>query len=125
MSAELRKFLRFECLVPVKDVRLEGLADPAGEGALDNISREGLRLVMEVGVAFSPGQAIDFKVSRSGDRKPVSIRARVVWSRPKGNRFQIGLKILDMDSEAKSELLEDGFERWKKGKPPSLRISKG
>jgi c-di-GMP-binding flagellar brake protein YcgR len=127
MTEEHRKFLRFECVVPVEDIRFQGLTGLSRRASLDDISREGLRLVMDADIAFNPGVELDFVISGLQDKTSVSIHGQVVWSKPHENKFEIGLKILEMDKAAKAELLEIGFERWKekKKKKPLRSGSKG
>jgi hypothetical protein len=125
MTDEKRKYLRFECLVPVDEIHVQGLNGSPGKVAVDNISREGVRIVMDVDVAFNPGLDLDFTLSRPEKKNPIAIRAKVIWSRPKGNRFEVGMRILNMDKAAKAELLEMGFDQWRKEKTPSRSGSKG
>jgi hypothetical protein len=127
MSEEHRKYLRFECLIPVEEFRIQGLNDISLQAALDNVSREGLRLVMDADISFNQGVELDFVINGVQNSKPVSIRGQVVWSKPHGDKFEIGLKILEMDKAAKCELLDIGFERWKEKeeKNPSRTGSKG
>jgi len=125
MMDDKRKFLRFECSIPVEEIQSEGLSGMVHDVALDNISREGVRLIMDVDKAFVPGVDVKFRISIAAERDPIFVRGRVMWSRPKEDRFEIGLKIMDMDKAAKAELLEIGFERWKVGQTPTPPGSKG
>ena len=120
-----RKFLRFECSIPVEEIQSQGLNGVVHDVALDNISREGVGLIMDVDTAFAPGAEVKFRISLEAEKAPIFIQGRVMWSRPKGDRFEIGLKILEMDKAAKAELLELGFERWKVGQTPPHPGSKG
>jgi hypothetical protein len=88
-----RKFLRFECSIPVEEIQSEGLNGTVHDVALDNISREGARLIMDVDTAFSPGVDVKLRISVAAEKPPIFVRGRVMWSRPKGDRYEIGLKI--------------------------------
>jgi PilZ domain len=125
MIDDKRKYLRFECLVPVEEIQSEGMNGTAREVALDNVSREGARLVMDVDTPFTPGSNVKLRISLSPDKNPIFIRGSVMWSRMKGDKYEIGVRILDMDSAAKAELLDIGFERWKDEQTPSRSGSKG
>jgi hypothetical protein len=124
MTEDKRKYLRFECLIPVEEIESQGLNGKVHEVALDNISREGVRLIMDVDTAFTPETNVKFRISLAADRDPIFIQGTVMWSRPKGDRFEIGVRILDMDKAAKAELLEIGFERWKEEQTPTQSGSK-
>lgn len=125
MIEDKRKFLRFECSISVEEIQSEGMNGMVHDVTLDNISREGARLIMDVDKAFVPGVDVKFRISLAAEKDPIFVRGRVMWSNPKGDRFEIGLKILDMDNAAKAELLEMGFERWKGGQTPTSLGSKG
>jgi hypothetical protein len=125
MIEDKRKYLRFECLVRVEEIQSEGLNGTPRDASLDNISREGLRIVMDVDQPFTPGIGVKFRISLAADKDPIFIRGSVMWSRMKGDKYEIGLRIEEMDSAAKAELLDMGFERWKEEQTPSRSGSKG
>jgi hypothetical protein len=125
MMDDKRKFLRFECLIPVEEIQSQGLNGQAREVALDNVSREGVRLIMDVDTAFVPGTDVRFRINLAADRSPIFVRGTVMWSRPKEERFEIGVRIVEMDKAAKAELLDIGFERWKEEKTPPRAGSMG
>lgn len=125
MMDDKRKFLRFECSIPVEEIQSQGLNGEAHDVSLDNISREGVRLIMDVDTPFAPGTEVKFRISLKAEKAPIFVQGRVMWSRPNGDRFEIGLKIEDMDKGAKAELLEIGFDRWKVEQTPGHPGSKG
>jgi hypothetical protein len=115
MSEEKRKFLRFECLVPVEFVRVEGRDLETGRkiATLDEISREGLRVVMDVDLNFSPGTEVDLKINIPDRRLTSRVCGEVMWVKPKGKHYELGIRIKSMDKIAKSELLDLGYEKWR------------
>jgi hypothetical protein len=115
MSEDKRKFLRFECLIPVEFVRVEGQRLDAGRkmATLDEISREGLRVVMDVDLNFAPGAEVDLKVNIPDRRLTSNVCGEVMWVRPKGKRYELGIRIKDIDKVIKSELLDLGYRNWR------------
>jgi hypothetical protein len=115
MEDEKRKYLRFECLVPVELIRIEGKELEAGSEAatLGEISREGLRVVMDVDLNFNPGTEVDLKVNIPERRLTSKVSGEVIWSKSKGKICQLGIRIKAMDKAAKSELLDLGYRHWR------------
>jgi len=113
MAEEKRKYLRFEILIPVEKIRIEGENRPSDKAMLESISREGIGLLYEGDFPLKPGDRVDFTVSIP-DRKMMSdVRGRLIWSKPRGYYLEIGLKILDIDKSVRSVLLDLGYSRWR------------
>lgn len=115
MEDEKRKYLRFECLVPVEFVRVEGAEDGMehSQALLDEISREGIRVVMKMDPNFDPGTEVDLKVDIPERRMTTRVCGEVIWVKPKGKLFELGLRIKEMDKTTKSELLDLGYRQWR------------
>jgi hypothetical protein len=115
MGEEKRKYLRFECLVPIELVRVEGMTSEAAKkkAVLDEISREGLHVVMDVDLNFDPGAELDLKVNIPERRMTTRVSGEVMWAKPKGHRCELGVRIKAMDKAAKSELLDLGYAKWR------------
>jgi len=110
MSKEKRKFIRFECLFPAEVVKIEGKKGMAKEIKVNNISREGLRLVLSFD--FSPGSDIDMSIVIPGKRASALVSGEIVWSRWKEDKWELGVRIKDIDKGAKSELLDLSYAKW-------------
>ncbi|MGD0781639.1 MAG: PilZ domain-containing protein [Candidatus Aminicenantales bacterium] len=113
MSEEKRKFLRFEVIVPVDLVEIEGISGEDAEAILDNVSREGLRLILDMRSPFGTGAEVNFTVHNAEKHQSFAVAGQVVWSKPKGDKFELGLKIKSIEKSAKADLLEMGYSRWK------------
>ena len=113
MDDEKRKFLRFECLVPVDLFEIGG-----GEGAvpgaaiIEDISREGIRMVLDVSTDLSPGAEFDFKIHNSEEPETCSVTGEIIWSKSKDNRLEVGIKLRKMDDSIKAKLLDIGYAKW-------------
>jgi hypothetical protein len=113
MAEEKRKFLRFEILIPVEKIRIEGENRPADKGMLESISREGLGLLYEGDFPLKPGNRVDFTVSIPDKNIRSQVSGQMIRSKPRGYYLEIGLKILDMDKAVHSVLLDLGYSRWR------------
>jgi hypothetical protein len=113
MTEEKRKFLRFEVIVPVDLVEVEGVSGEEAEAILDNVSREGLRLILDVNSPFGVGADVTFKVHSVEKHQTFAVSGQVVWSKPKGDKVEIGLKIRSIEKAAMADLLEMGYSHWK------------
>jgi|WetSurMetagenome_2_1015567.scaffolds.fasta_scaffold39241_3 hypothetical protein len=129
MGEEKRKFLRFECLVPVDLIEVAGgeaeRGDGTGEAVIEDVSREGLRMVFSVGLDLTPGANVDLKVQTPEDPGACTLSGAIIWSKEKDQKLEVGIKINRMDECIRNKLLDIGYARWlesriteKKGKKP-------
>lgn len=116
MPEEKRKFLRFECLVPVELVGVTEPDAPGSPGVIGEVSREGLRVVLDMGMDFGPGKDLQFKMHSGESRKTCSLKGEIVWAKSKGEKVELGLRIKNMENCTKSELLDLGYDRWRTAK---------
>jgi hypothetical protein len=123
MPEEKRKYLRFECLVPVDLVEVDENGQPGNPAFIDNVSREGVRVILDMGAEFGPGKDLTFKVQGPESRQNCSLTGEIVWVKPKGKRVEIGLRIKDMGNCTKSELLDMGYNQWRKEKAKAQEIA--
>jgi hypothetical protein len=113
MGADKRKYLRFECLVPVDLVEIRGEAETDSESVLiEDVSREGMRMVLDLGLDLSPGAEIDFKVHNPDELDTCSVTGEIVWSKSKDRKLEVGIKLRKMDDCIKNKLLDIGYARW-------------
>lgn len=119
MSEEKRKFLRFECLVPVELVKVEKPATKGGEAVIENVSREGIRVILDLGGDLQPGTDLQFKMHSPERGRSCSLKGEVIWAKAKGGKVEVGLRIKNADDCAKADLLEMGYDQWRKDKQRS------
>jgi hypothetical protein len=126
MGDEKRKYLRFECLVPVDLIEFggEGGVEPGG-AVIEDISREGLRLILSLGLDLTPGAEVDLKVHAPEEPETCSVSGAIIWSKTKNQKLEVGIKIRKMDDCARNKFLDIGYAKWlesriaeKKGKKP-------
>jgi hypothetical protein len=114
MSEEKRKFIRFECVIPIELVEIEGTTGTEAEALIEDISREGLRLILDLGLDFGPGRDLCFQMYNPDMKKTCLVTGEIIWAKSKGNKVEIGLKIKTMEKCTKSELLDLGYTQWRK-----------
>lgn len=114
MEEDKRKYLRFECLIPIDLVEVDDPGSQLKEAVIDNVSREGIRLVFDIGHAFREGDTLSVQISKPDEEQSLTqVTGEVVWARPLGDKIEVGLKIKDMEQSTKAELLDLGFRAWR------------
>lgn len=116
MEHDHRKFLRFECMLPAEIVKVEELSGLAEKALIDDFSRGGLKLVLNLDFNFVPGSKIELKCSLPEKTEAAQAQAEVVWSKNEGGTWSLGLKILNMSPEALSEILGSCYNQWQEKK---------
>ncbi|HEX2695857.1 MAG TPA: PilZ domain-containing protein [Acidobacteriota bacterium] len=112
MENDQRKFLRFECMLPAEIIKVEEQDGRAEKARIDDFSRGGLKLVLNLDFNFIPGSKIELKCSLPDKADAAQARAETVWSRNEGGTWSLGLKILDMDPEARAKVLDSCYSQW-------------
>jgi c-di-GMP-binding flagellar brake protein YcgR len=121
MAKEKRKYFRFDCPVPVNLIQIEGGKRVVKKATLDEISREGLKLTFSFNLDLRPGSEVDFKLNIPEKRLTSKVLGEIVWSKPKGKKLEMGLKIKDMDKILKSELMDLVYAKWREAKAKEVR----
>ena len=116
MEKEQRKYMRFECMLPAEVVKVESQNGMAEKARIDDFSRGGLKLVLNLDFDFVPGSKIDLLCSLPSKDTKVQANAEVMWSKNEAGTWSLGLKILDMDPEARSEILDSCYTQWQEKK---------
>ncbi len=112
MGTDKRKYIRFECFVPVDLLEVEGEPCETREAKVENVSREGICLILSLDTDFVPGQDLSFKVHNPEDKTTGSLTGQIIWSRPRGDKIEVGLKITNIEKALKAGLLDVGYAAW-------------
>ena len=110
MSEEQRKYIRFGCLLPAQVVKVEENADIISEAKIDDFSREGIRLKMNINLKL--GSTLQLNVQHPKTDEAIPVQAEIVWNRISEDSIELGLKIKEMDMSVKSEILDCIYEEW-------------
>ncbi len=116
MDNEQRKFLRFECMLPAEVIKVEEQNGLAEKARIDDFSRGGLKLVLNLDFNFVPGSKIELLCSLPDKPDAAPAKAEVIWSKNEGGTWALGLKIVDMAPEARSEILDSCYCQWQEKK---------
>lgn len=111
MPRENRKFLRFECLLPVELIKPKGKHMWVGRATARDFSVEGLKLSIHF-QNIEPGSDLNLKLYCPERKMYATLTGEVTWNKWVGDKQEVGLKIKDMDKKSKSELLNWLFPRW-------------
>jgi hypothetical protein len=110
MGKEKRKYLRFECLLPVELVKVDGKSNIGRKITAHDFSREGIKISINFDIEMGSNMEVNLHIPEKKISVPVS--GEIVWVKSVDNRLEAGLKIKDMDNELKSEILNWIFPKW-------------
>ncbi len=79
-------------------------------GVTRNFSCEGFSFVSE-DFDIKPQETIEFRIKYPEKNKYVTVLGDIVWKRQVRDRGLAGIKIRDMDSETKREILKYAYDR--------------
>ncbi len=110
MVVERRKFRRFK--VPLDaQITLPGNPSERASGAIKDFSREGLCLESQ-NLDMSVNAAIELMVRHPRKDTLVQILGDIKWSERSGTSCLAGIKIKEMDREAKGDILDYAYTLW-------------
>ncbi|UCC40714.1 MAG: PilZ domain-containing protein [Candidatus Aminicenantes bacterium] len=111
MPKEKRKFLRFECLLPVELIKLEGKETLEAKATARDFSREGLKISVDF-VDLKSGSSLDLKLYCPETKEFTALKGEVAWKKWAKDKLEVGLKIKEMDKVSRSEVLNWIFSKW-------------
>jgi hypothetical protein len=110
MGKEKRKFLRFECLLPVDLVRVDGKDHISRKIEAHDFSREGIKLSINFNIEIGTNMEVNLHIPEK--KLSVPVTGEITWVKSVDNRLEAGLQIKEMDNELKSEILNWIFPKW-------------
>ena len=110
MGNEKRKFLRFECLLPVELVKVDGKDHITKKITAHDFSREGIKL--SISFDFEMGTNMEVNLHIPEKNLSVPVTGEIARVKSVDNKLEAGLRIKDMDNELKSEILNWIFPKW-------------
>ncbi len=72
--------------------------------SIHNFSHEGLKLIINF-VSLKPGSSMELELYIPEKQLSTSLSGEIAWCKGGENRMEVGLKIKEMDEEAKNEIL--------------------
>ena len=115
---ERRKFMRFSTSVDVKYKSPERAIE--GSSLSRDFSREGIGFTGNRGIPS--GTHLELEINIPGEIAPIFATGEVAWVKEssKGGEFDIGVKLVKMDSFDRSRLLEYAYNKWLKARSKAV-----
>ncbi len=120
MAKEKRKYFRFDCPVPVQLIQTEGGKRVVKKATLDEVSREGLKLIFSFDLDLRPGSEVNFKLNIPEKQLTSRVVGEIVWCQHRGKKMEMGLKIKDMDKILRSELMDLIYAKWRQARAKEI-----
>ncbi len=99
-----RNSVRNRCLIPAEIIKSNGKKQLIERVSVQDFSSEGFRLVINLNLRRS--SLLESNIYLPEKNIKTSLLGEVVWNRFKGNKFELGLKIRNMNDETKAEILD-------------------
>lgn len=104
MTEERRKHRRYKCLLPAEVLKAEGKDKLVERTTVHDFSRGGLKLIINF-VTPDPGSDIELKLYVPEKGLTISLKAEIAWKKFTDDKLEVGLKIKEMEEEARDEIL--------------------
>ena len=110
LSKGRRKSPRTKCLFPAQVIKANGKHHLIERATVHDFSANGLKLFINFNIAT--GSDIEIKLFVPERKLMTSLTGKIVWIKHFGNRLEAGLKIKQLDSKTKEEILNWVFPSW-------------
>jgi len=110
MLPNRRSYFRFDVPVTVTMANSKN-GKTSLTGTTKNLSRSGLCFETD-NTNFQPHDRIELNIELPDNDSSYPLLVDVMWKRQVNNRCLAGVKIVSMDSEAKSEVLDYAYDMW-------------
>ena len=110
MLPNRRSYFRFDVPVTVTMANLKN-GETSYTGTTKNLSRSGLCFETD-NTNFQPNDRIELHIELPDNDSSYPLLVDVMWKRQVNDRYLTGVKIVSMDSEAKSEVLDYAYDMW-------------
>jgi predicted PilT family ATPase len=114
MEKEKRKSARSQCVLPAEVVKIEGKDHIAIRTTAHDFSDEGLKLT--VNLNLDPGSTVDLKIYVPEKKLSAMLSGEIIRVKSIDKKLEVGLKIKEIDSKLKHEILTWVFPGWLKEK---------
>jgi hypothetical protein len=121
MSEDKRKYLRFHCVLPAEIIKLENKKQLINEVKIDDFSREGIRVVLSFNL--KPGSDVELNLQHPHKKTNTPVVGEIMWSQGENDNMEIGIRIKEMDTIAKSEIFDYIYEKWLQSKSKNEQLS--
>ena len=110
MVDDRRKFIRYDIPLEVEFKTIDSVSDYF-LGITNNFSRSGLCFISN-SKASQLRDAIDLRIKLPDSNRNISVLGDIVWKNEMEDKGMYGIKLMAMEAEAKSIILENAYNRW-------------
>jgi hypothetical protein len=114
MSKEKRKSIRSQCVLPVELIKIEGKDHLTVRTTAHDLSDEGLKLT--INFDLNPGSTMDLRLYVPEKKLSTLLSGEIIRVKSTDKKLEVGLKIKEIDSKLKHEILTWVFPGWLKDK---------
>ena len=108
--SEKREYLRFRISLDV-DLVGSGPSEPLS-ATVENFSRQGIGIILKNG-RQPKGPEVDLNLHLESQESPIPAKGRITWMESRSGKNHMGVEIQKIDREAKSDILEMAYQKWK------------
>ncbi len=101
---ERRKHPRYKCMIPARVIKSGNKHKLVERISIHDFSREGLKLKINF-ASLKQGSDMELELYFPEKGESISLTAEIAWSKGVENSMEVGLKMKEMDEEAKNEIL--------------------
>jgi len=113
MDSDRRKFMRFSVSLPAEVVSQD---QDNTIGLIKDFSRFGMRMACDsLKSDFSGSLAL--KIKNPLVNEYIDARAEIIWKNELKGKCELGLRLVDISPEVKTEILDHAFGLWKEAVP--------
>jgi len=100
-------------VLPAEIIKSEGKDTLAERATVHNISREGLKLIINF-MNLQPGSNVELKIFVPEKKISTLLSGEVTWNKFIDDKLEVGLKITEIDEAFRNEVLNWVFPKWLK-----------
>jgi len=108
---ERRLFNRFKLPIRV-EFSVKTTLELSREGKIIDFSREGTRIAIP-SLSLSEGENIELKAYLPSRVSPIPFKAEIRWIKVDEEKVELGLKIIHIAPQDKSEILDYAYKLWR------------
>jgi c-di-GMP-binding flagellar brake protein YcgR len=107
---ERRKFLRYDIPLQIK-FKTSKSEKRYSAGLTRNFSRQGLCFISEDIIPYSKC-IFELSIKHPQENRHISVVGDVVWTKQVKPKCLVGIKLIEMDKEAKLDILDYAYDKW-------------
>jgi len=98
-------------MLPAEVLKIEGKDKLIERTSVHDFSNEGLMLIINL-ITLDPGSNIELKLYVPEKELKASLKAEIAWKKFADDKLKVGLKLKEVEEEAKNEILSWVVPKW-------------